>query len=220
MRRLGWAAVLSLPLAWCAPVHPAGAAPAGAAGVAAVVAPSGGATAAHPPSAVAATLPRLGLCLSCHGADGQSPASTTPSLAGQPKVFLENTLIMIREGLRPVAVKRGLLDGVGDAEISALAEHFSRQPARPEESARNAASFARGQSLAAQGLCGTCHLPNYSGQQQMPRLAGQREAYLSHSMKGFRDNQAQGRDTMMNGVLRGLSDTDLADLAHYFAQLR
>jgi cytochrome c553 len=31
---------------------------------------------------------------------------------------------------------------------------------------------------------------------------------------------AQGRDTMMNGVLRGFSDRDIADMAHYFAQLR
>ncbi len=164
--------------------------------------------------------PRVNQCLSCHGADGRSPRPLIPHLASQPRVFLENTMIMIREGLRPVPAKRGLLDGVGDAEVSALAEYFSRQAAPSGPAVRDEAAFQRGQVLAAQGLCGTCHLPNYAGQQQMPRLAGQREEYLSHSMKRFRDNQAEGRDTMMNGVLRGLSDAAVADLAHYFSQLR
>lgn len=168
----------------------------------------------------AAPPPRLNQCLSCHGADGRSPQPMIPHLASQPRVFLENTLIMIREGLRPVPAKRGLLDGVGDSEVSALAEYFSRQSAPPGPGTRDEAAFLRGQALASQGLCGTCHLPNYAGQQQMPRLAGQREEYLSHSMKRFRDNQAEGRDTMMNGVLRGLSDAAVADLAHYFSQLR
>lgn len=171
-------------------------------------------------SAQGAAEPRLGQCMSCHGADGRSAAPLTPTLAGQPRVFLENTLILIREGLRPIEVKKGLLEGVQDSEISALAEHFSRQHPRPEDRARDPAAFARGQALATQGLCGTCHLPTFSGQQQMPRLAGQREEYLGESMKRFRDNLAQGRDTMMNGVLRGLTDRELSDLAHYFAQLR
>lgn len=68
--------------------------------------------------------------------------------------------------------------------------------------------------------CGTCHLPSDAGQPQMPRLAAQREDCRVHSMREFRDNKAQGRDTMMNGVLRGLSCRDIAELAHYFGQLR
>ena len=163
---------------------------------------------------------RAAVCAACHGADGNSALANSPSLAGQPKVFLENTLILIREGLRPIAAMQGLLNGVSDAEISALADHFSRQSARAGDAPRDDAVFKRGEAIASRALCGTCHLPNYAGQQQMPRLAAQREDYLVHSMREFRDNKAQGRDTMMNGVLRGFSDRDIADLAHYFAQLR
>lgn len=163
---------------------------------------------------------RLAQCVACHGAQGHSTVPLSPTLAGQPQVFLENTLILVREGLRPIPAMRGALDGVSDAEIVALAAHFSAQAVSAPPQARDAAAFQRGQALAARGLCGTCHLPNYAGQQQMPRLAGQREDYLVHSMRQFRDNQAEGRDTQMNGVLRGLGDGDLTDLAHYFAQLR
>lgn len=179
-----------------------------------------GAAQAQASGAASAPPARLALCAACHGADGNSAMPNSPSLAGQPKVFLENTLILIREGLRPIAAMQGLLNGVSDAEIVALADHFSRQTARAPEAQRDDAAFKRGEAIASRALCGTCHLPNYAGQQQMPRLAAQREDYLVQSMREFRDNKAQGRDTMMNGVLRGFSDRDIADMAHYFAQLR
>ncbi|MFN9746962.1 MAG: c-type cytochrome [Betaproteobacteria bacterium] len=163
---------------------------------------------------------RAAQCGACHGADGNSKLALSPSLAGQPRVFLENTLIMIREGLRPIAAMKGLLEGVGDAEIVALADHYSRLPARADPGPRDEAAWRRGEALASRNLCGTCHLPSYAGQQQMPRLAGQRQDYLAQSMREFRDNRTQGRDTQMNGVLRGYSDRDIDDLAHYFAQLR
>ena len=51
----------------------------------------------------------------------------------------------------------------------------------------------------------------------MPRLAGQHEEYLVVTMKMYRDNPQPGRDTAMSAVLRGLQDTDLANLAHHFA---
>jgi cytochrome c553 len=65
--------------------------------------------------------------------------------------------------------------------------------------------------------CVSCHLPDFSGQQQMPRLAKQRVDYLLHSLKEYRDNTRTGSDTLMNNVVAGLSDADLAALAHYSA---
>ena len=90
----------------------------------------------------------------------------------------------------------------------------------PAPAARAPERFARGQALAARTHCASCHLPNYAGREQMPRLAGQREDYLFHSMKQFRDGSAVGRDTLMTAALHGMSEEDLRDLAHYLAQLR
>ena len=182
-----------------------------------VPAPAPQPTAATSPAAPTA---KLAICGACHGSNGNSTLALSPSLAGQPKVFLENTLILIREGLRQIAPMQGLLNGVSDAEIVALADHYSRQQAKAQDIPRDEAALRRGEAIASRALCGTCHLPSYAGQQQMPRLAAQREDYLVQSMREFRDNKAQGRDTMMNGVLRGFSDRDIADMAHYFAQLR
>ena len=68
-------------------------------------------------------------------------------------------------------------------------------------------------------LCGTCHLPDYRGQQQVPRLAGQRLDYLLSAMQQFRDKPGPGRDTIMAATLRGLADAQLNQLAHYLSSL-
>lgn len=46
------------------------------------------------------------------------------------------------------------------------------------------------------------------------------DSYLVHSMKQFRDNPGPGRDTIMAAALYGLSDADLANLAHYLATFK
>jgi cytochrome c553 len=38
-------------------------------------------------------------------------------------------------------------------------------------------------------------------------------------MKGYRDNTRTGADTTMSGILHGVSDADLAALAHYLARV-
>ena len=75
-----------------------------------------------------------------------------------------------------------------------------------------------GAEISRKALCGTCHLATYSGQNQVPRLAGQHEDYLLLAMKAFRDQPGPGRDTIMAATLRGMNDTELGHLAHYFSQ--
>lgn len=163
---------------------------------------------------------KLAVCAACHGSDGNSTIVGTPSLAGQPKVFLENNLIMIREGLREIPAMKGQLDGLSDSQIIALAKFYTAQVLKPVPGQRDEALYERGQLLSKQALCGTCHLPDYVGREQMPRLAGQREDYLLHTMRQFRSNQATGRDTIMAASLYGMNDDDLRSIAQYLSQLK
>jgi cytochrome c553 len=73
--------------------------------------------------------------------------------------------------------------------------------------------------LAKDMRCGICHLPNYVGREQMPRLAGQREDYMLYTMRAMKANQAVGRDPIMSASLHGISDDDLQALAHYLARV-
>ena len=162
---------------------------------------------------------KIQVCGACHGSDGNSRIAGTPSLAGQPKTFLENQMVMIREGMREIPAMKGQLDGLSDAAIVAIAKFYASSPAISQASSRNSALFEKGQVISKEALCGTCHLPNYVGRDQMPRLSAQREDYLLYSMRQFRSNQATGRDTIMAASLYGMSDDDLKAIAHYLSQL-
>lgn len=164
---------------------------------------------------------RAAQCVACHGPAGVSQIPSIPSLAAQPKTFIENQLVLIREGLRDVPAMKGSLDGVPDAELVALAAYFSAQPAPPAAKGRvNKASLERGRELAKSALCGTCHLPQYQGRDQVPRLASQQEQFLLDVMKEYRDKPGPGRDTVMAAALYGINDAQLKDLAHFFAHSR
>jgi cytochrome c553 len=161
---------------------------------------------------------RLPVCAGCHGADGNSHLPGVPSIAGQPKVFLENYLVLTREGVRGSEVMRKLLHGAPDREIVALASHFSGLPAKPGGGPTDQALFERGRQVAAKNHCGNCHSPDYRGQSQMPRLAGQREEFLAEAMFAYRQNRWPGGDTIMAASLYGISDADIKALAHFLAR--
>ncbi|MEN8165961.1 MAG: c-type cytochrome [Pseudomonadota bacterium] len=73
-------------------------------------------------------------------------------------------------------------------------------------------------------LCSGCHGVNGEGkeatddQPAFPRLAGQIESYL---IKATLDYKSDKRiDPVMNALIKGLSDADIANLAAYYAALK
>jgi cytochrome c553 len=177
------------------------------------------------------------VCIGCHGAASQATATAAtaataattvstatavtaapgmPRLEAQPEAFLVLQLTLIREGLREVPGMTALMRGLKDQDLTDLAGYFARLPA-PIAAAQTPqpARYAQGQQLASRLLCGSCHRADYSGQAQLPRLAAQDEAYLRQSLRAYRDNQRSGADTSMNGVMHGISDSDIDALAHY-----
>jgi cytochrome c553 len=159
---------------------------------------------------------KLQLCVSCHGPGGNSVTPLTPSIAGQPKLFMENQLVLFREGIRKSPVMTPLMAGIPDREIQQLAEHFSKQAVKRESPSVDRKLFAQGQALAKKLRCGICHLSDFSGQKQMPRLAGQREDYLQSEMLAYRANQRP--DTTMNAALYGVKDDEIKALAHFLSR--
>jgi cytochrome c553 len=160
---------------------------------------------------------KLQLCVSCHGPGGNSVTAGTPSIAGQPKLFMENQLVLFREGIRKSPVMTPLMAGIPDKEITALADHFSRQAVKIVSSGPADPSLVQqGRTLAGKLRCGVCHLSDFSGQKQMPRLAGQREDYLQAEMLAYRANQRP--DTTMTAALYGVSDADIKALAHFLSR--
>jgi cytochrome c553 len=164
---------------------------------------------------------RLVLCAACHGDDGNSTTSGVPSIAGQPKVFIETQLVLFREEIRKSEQMAPVMRGLKDPEIIKLAEHFSKLPAKSMASGpADAALMKQGMARAKAARCGICHLADFRGQNQIPRLAGQREEYLASELLAYRDGKRSGGDTVMAEALRGVSDADLKALAHFLARAK
>jgi cytochrome c553 len=159
---------------------------------------------------------KVALCVSCHGPGGNSATPGTPSIAGQPKLFMENQLVLFREGIRKSPIMTPLMAGISDKEIQQLSDHFSKQAVKPESSSVDKKLFTQGQALAKKLRCGVCHLSDFSGQKQMPRLAGQREDYLQSEMLAYRANQRP--DTTMTAALYGVKDDEIKALAHFLSR--
>ncbi len=65
-------------------------------------------------------------------------------------------------------------------------------------------------------MCSSCHGANGISMSPLwPNLAGQKEQYLIKQIKAFRDGTRQ--DPMMAPMVAALSDTDIENLAAYFA---
>ncbi len=158
--------------------------------------------------------------MACHGSGGNSVTSGTPSIAGQPKLFMENQLVLIREELRPSPQMLPIVKGMKDAEIVRLAEHFSKLPAKSMESGKPDPRLTqRGVERANELRCGVCHLADFKGQNQVPRLASQRSEYLASEMRAYRDGTRKGGDTIMAAALYGVSDADVEAMAHFLSRL-
>jgi len=165
----------------------------------------------------AACSQRIEVCETCHGAGGNSTSTLIPSIAGQPKLFMENQLVLFREGIRKSPVMNPQMEGIADREIQQLAEHFSKQAVKVVSAgSTDPALMKKGSELAKKLRCGICHLSDFSGQKQMPRLAGQREEYLESEMRAYRANQRP--ETAMNAALYGVKDDEIRALAHFLSR--
>ena len=164
----------------------------------------------------------LAACLACHGGGGVSQTPLTPSLGGQPSFFVIAQLFLFREGRRDSAAMNAAAKGLSDEDLRAFAELIARLPPPPPPAPKpDRTRFSRGRALAQDHRCATCHNPDFSGRENMPRLANQREDYLLKALRDYKSGARVGYgNAVMPETVSGLSDADLADVAHFLAHLR
>ena len=64
-----------------------------------------------------------------------------------------------------------------------------------------------------------CHLGGFSGQNDNPRVAGQRFDYVVKQLADFKARRRTNDAGNMTAVSRTLSDSDIEDLAHFLVGL-
>ena len=164
---------------------------------------------------------RFASCLACHGANGQSTIPEVPSLGGQPAFYLTIQLLMFREKLRVVEPMNQMMQGLKDDDLRSMAAYLAKlPPPKPTEGSVDPARMERARTLIEQHRCNFCHNRDYSGEENVPRLAGQREDYLAKAMREYKNNTRRGYDASMADVLYLISDEQILDLAYFISRLR
>jgi cytochrome c553 len=164
---------------------------------------------------------RAATCFACHGEHGQSETENTPSLGAQQAPYALIQLFMFREKLRTFEPMNEMAKSFTDDDLSKLSDFLAKLPKPvPPADAGELTRMQRGQALAQQNRCNSCHNADFSGKENVPRIANQREDYLVKTLGEYKDNSRHGYDGTMADVMGPITKEQIADLAYYIARVR
>jgi cytochrome c553 len=163
---------------------------------------------------------RIAPCLACHGEKGQSESENTPSLGGQQAPYSLIQLYMFREKLRVFEIMNEMAKPLNDDDLRTFSDFIAKlpKPAPPADTG-DPARMERGQAAAQQHRCNNCHNPDYSGKENVPRIANQREDYLARTLAEYKNNTRTGYDASMADVMGPVTPEQIADIAYYIARV-
>ena len=140
--------------------------------------------------------------------------------AGSRRTTCSLQLYIFREKIRPVEIMNDQTKGFSDDDLRRYSDFLAKLPAPAPAAGGDQARMDRGKALVSQHHCNSCHAPNLAGQDQIPRIAAQREDYLIKALRDYKSNARPGYDPAMSSVVQPLSDEDAATLAYYLARVK
>jgi len=162
---------------------------------------------------------RMAPCLACHGDRGQSTNPEVPSLGAQTSPYILIQLFLFREKMRRLDIMNDAVKGFTDDDLRAFADSIAKLPApAPTGDPTDPARMERGRALVHQYRCNVCHNGDLAGQNNVPRIAGQREDFLLKTMREYKGSIRAGYDASMAEVLQPVPDADIVDLAYFVAR--
>jgi cytochrome c553 len=156
----------------------------------------------------AAGEPLSAVCGGCHGANGVSTDTGTPSLAGQDARYLVDAIKAYRT-TRKRENMRLYVTGLSDKDIRNIAAFYSVQKSKPAE---------KGQTLVKDltERCERCHgaeaeIPGMV----VPKIKGQDRDYLIMALRAYRDDRRES--SMMHKMSLPYSDSIIESLSAAYA---
>jgi cytochrome c553 len=168
---------------------------------------------------VAAGRTKSQACAACHGPDGNPVVPNTPALAGQTWRYLYIQLRDFKEGRRTNPVMSPMAAPLSREDMLDLSAYFAAQPLKPGNFKADEAKVKLGKAKADETLCTMCHLGGFAGQNEIPRVAGQRYDYIVQQLRDFKARTRTNDAGNMTSVAQTLSDADIENLGHYLASL-
>ena len=164
---------------------------------------------------------RAAPCFACHGEKGLSQTENTPSLGGQQAPYALIQLFMFREKLRTFEPMNEMAKSFTDDDLRAFSDFIARLPKpQPPADAPDPVRMQKALAIITQNHCNSCHKADFSGGDNVPRIADQREDYLAKTLREYKDNTRHGYDGTMADVMGSVTTDQIADLAYYISRVR
>ena len=155
------------------------------------------------------------LCGYCHGKDGNSVKEYIPNLAEQNPEYLINQFQLFASGERKSYVMEQISKGLTPSEMVDVALFYSANKVTPQS---NVKSSEKGRERY-QGFCFACHGEDGKGNKDLPRLAGQKKAFLLKALKDFKHGKAARASSPMVRIMKAIQVSDIEPLADYIASM-
>jgi cytochrome c553 len=170
------------------------------------------------PSAGEELAERLAPCLACHGETGRSQTPEVPSLGAQNAPYTLIQLYLFREKQRVFELMNEAAKGLSDDDLRNASDFIAKLPPPQPTPDADPPRLERGRALAGRYHCNVCHRADLSGQENVPRIAAQREDYLAKTLRDYKTRARIGYDATMAEALEPVADDEIADLAYFVAR--
>lgn len=160
------------------------------------------------------------LCAACHGADGNSVSSDYPHLAGQTARYIYVELKDYKEGRRKNDIMSGIASMLSRDDMFNLGAYFASMPLKPVDYPVDPERVKKGKVITDSALCTMCHLGGFSGQNEIPRVSGQRYEYVLKQLYAFKNYERTNDAGNMASVVKSLSDEDLINISHFITSIK
>lgn len=152
-------------------------------------------------------------CNGCHGKGGNSVTPGTPSLTGLHVKYLARATTEYRDGMRPHAAMKTMVDYLDDTAIEKVSFYYALQePASRKQKIQG--DTERGRKLSES--CSSCHgITGNSRDPLVPSLAAQDFRYLVRATIEYRDNKRKHQG--MSGAVEKLSNQQITDISAFYA---
>ena len=169
---------------------------------------------------------KAGLCVACHGPDGNSLSPEFPKLAGQIPGYIASQLAAYKSGARPNDIMKGLVLTLTEQDMLDIDAFYAQnKTSRASISESEVAAANRGRALYRRGstqfsvpACMACHGPAGKGiPKRYPKVSGQFKGYLITSLMEFKNGTRTNEE--MNTIAFRLSAQQIEDLAIYMQGL-
>ncbi len=166
-------------------------------------------------------------CNACHGPDGVSQRTDTPTIAGISAIVIEDAIFAYREGDRNCsAVDFGPAfdactqkNALSEEDIAGLAEHYAALSFIAAKQETDAGMAARGKAIHDRD-CEICHSDGGANPDDNAGiLAGQQMGYLRQVMTEYQAGE-RPQPRPMEMTMTPLSAADIDALAHYYGSLQ